>query len=609
MDDINFLIKQSYLPSAGDLRLFQREMQEFASGALNKRIALLSAPTGAGKTFGFKKMILDGFIMIILPNNLLSNEVYDDFKKEKVDIALLNSQSLNESLQKYKDEGFEDITKDKVIESIITGKKIVITNPELFYYIILNKYKYSTKSDSLSDLIKDGLRLIVIDEVHVYSRDQINIILGILKLINPNIKIMFSTATLPNFFKDLIKFLFDERNVIEINATREYIKSNDNKILQGPLNITIPKEHDINDFIKDKISLLKTGFWFIIADSIRNIQSIYNLLIKSMDKNEIRMISAYHDPTYSSYKEMLKSQQFRIIIGSNIIEQGINPPSYFSNYIIEPGLDIKNFIQRIGRIGRNSDEMSSVYIIFKNSISNTENIKNINTITDLFSFIEKKLPEKNVSYSPKYIGTYSALISQVFSHNLRKVIHENINNDKDGWGFSSWYYKTESVVKFIQNIESDKKIYFATKKQIPEIKSIIEWWKLYYESLNTFIPTNEKIKGFDVDDKVKFSYDYIWTRKNKVILNEDNGIVIVKGFNDKTDYEFNVYVKGIPFNGMTLQFKQISPYNARTFIIEKIQEYIKNSYVEQEYRNFLESLKDIIMATADYERLNIEVID
>ncbi|ARD84825.1 CRISPR-associated helicase Cas3 [Ferroplasma acidiphilum] len=609
--DIIFSINESYLSSSGTLHPFQERMKEFADYSNKKRVALLSAPTGSGKTFGFKNMVVDGFIMILLPNNLLSEDVYQDFNNVPIGVSLLNAKSVNQLLDKHKKEGFQDITKDKVIEELLSGSKICISNPEFFYYLILNKYKYYKLNDSLTDLLKDGLRLIIVDEVHVYSRDQINIILAILKLINNNIKIMFSSATIPNYFKNLVGLLFDEKNVLEISAEREYKKSPDNSILQGQLNVTIPAIYNITDFIKDRIGLLKNGYWFIIADSIRNIQSIYNVLAaSSINKDEIGMISAYHDSGYLLYKEIFKNRKLRIIIGSNIIEQGVNPPRYFNNYVIEPGIDIKNFIQRVGRIGRNSTDSSNLYIIFKNPIGNVNDIGKINTIDDLFDFAAKKLPPKNLKYSARYIGVYASLISQYFSYKLQIVINDNINKDRDGAGFFSQYYRTRNTLEFIKKMQSDTKLYYNAIREVPEIKKIISWWEQYYTSITSFIPDTRKVEGFDIEEKVKFQYDYIWARKNKIIINENNGVILVKGFNDRPDYDFNVSVSGLPFYSQSVPFRDVSPYKARGYIIDKMRQCIGDTTSDiAEYQSFIESLKDIIMATADYERLSMEVED
>jgi CRISPR-associated endonuclease/helicase Cas3 len=618
MDDIKFSIKESYISTEENSLQFQKQMEEFSRGYSNKRIAILSAPTGAGKTTGFKRMETDGYIFILLPNNLLSWEVYKDFSKDH-DVVLLNRYSMDQKKQEYIEKKF-NVDDDKIIWSMVTGKKIVISNPELFYYIILNKYKYSKRSDAFSDFIRSGLRAIIIDEIHVYSNDQINILLGILKLIHKDIKLMFSSATIPNYFKELINFLFDEKNVLEIKAEREYKQSSNNRVLQGKINCTIVQDETVI-FIKNNIDIMKNGYWFIIADSIRNIQNIYNILNKYINTDEIGIISAFHDPGYNVYKEISENQKRRIIIGSNIIEQGINPPKYFKNFIIEPGMDIKNFIQRIGRIGRNNNQESNLYIIFKSEISNSELPEKEYSIEELYDFVEKKLPEKREYHFPKYIGVYSALISSWFSKNLGRIIDENINRDRDGNGFYNGFYSAKHLLEKFEKINEDEHILYKYKRQIRNIKSILKWWNCYYyPSITSFIPPNNKaIFKFDNDKKFSsdsinsnnFSYDALWIRKNTNTEISENGIITIKYFRNKPEYDFNVYASGIPFNPnpIEINYSQISPYKARSYIIENLKDIDENSCSCDECKNFLQNLKDVVYATAGYERLSIKEDD
>lgn len=321
MSGINFTICESYIKNSGELKEFQISMRDFANG--DKEIGVLSAPTGAGKTYGFKTMIQnERFIIILLPNNLLAHEVCEDFLKSGISTVLLNSEKVTEKVEEMVRKGFE-ATRDKAILSMITNKKIVVTNPELFYYIILNKYKLNPKTDSLSDFIVAGLKMIVIDEVHIYSRDQINILLGIMKLFHKEIKILFSSATIPGFFDVAIKKLFGEENIREITVDREYVKNSSNSILQGKINVFIPNFNSTASFIEENHNIMNTGYWFIIADSIRNMQSIYDVIKKHYSPNEIGLISAYHDPEYTTYHKIFEDEKYRIVIGSNIVEQGI----------------------------------------------------------------------------------------------------------------------------------------------------------------------------------------------------------------------------------------------------------------------------------------------
>lgn len=606
MSGINFTICESYIKNSGELKEFQISMRDFANG--DKEIGVLSAPTGAGKTYGFKTMIEDErFIIILLPNNLLAHEVCEDFLKSGISTVLLNSEKVTEKVEEMVRKGFE-ATRDKAILSMITNKKIVVTNPELFYYIILNKYKLNPKTDSLSDFIVAGLKMIVIDEVHIYSRDQINILLGIMKLFHKEIKILFSSATIPGFFDVAIKKLFGEENIREITVDREYVKNSSNSILQGKINVFIPNFNSTASFIEENHNIMNTGYWFIIADSIRNMQSIYDVIKKHYSPNEIGLISAYHDPEYTTYHKIFEDEKYRIVIGSNIVEQGINPPKYFSNFIVEPGMDIKNFIQRVGRIGRNSEKINNLYVIFKNKDVNVQSFYNGMTIEEFYKIMKKKLPESITGYRPGYIGIYSALIANKLSYNLKETITTNINIDRDGQGYTQSFNRATKTIGLINKIRNDKNLFYELKKDIREVKSILEWWDYYYDSIVNFIPVSEKFNGFDSMEKRKFSYDYIWILKNKNIEYKDNSIIIVKGFNEKVDYDFDVCVEGIPFNKRQVKYKDVAPYRARKLIIKKMEEYSDFQDSKGNAKMISEGLKDIVIATSDYSRLKLEVI-
>jgi len=597
--EIQFKLKPTYIN-----RDFQKKMENFAKN--DKEVAILNAPTGAGKTYGFKKMVSEGFILILLPNNLLSEEVYQTFKDE--DISILNSNSINNTINNYKNRGFKEFTKDDAIKNIITNKKIIISNPEIFYYIILNNYKKNSKnSDSITDFIINGLRIIIVDEVHIYTRDQISILLAVLKLLNKNLKIMFSSATIPTCLKNLIIDLFGKCNTEIIDVERSYEYNGDNILLQGPISILIPDNHDTVNFIKNNIDRLKSGYWFIIADTIRNIDSIFNVLKSFINTNEIALVDAFHDPEYKTYMNIFEHGA-RIVIGSNIIEQGINPPKKFNNFIIEPGLDEKNFIQRFGRIGRNINDTSNLIIMFKSDIGNKDHLTRIDNFENFINFISKKLPEKEIIFNSGYIGVYAALIADKFSFNLNKTIKENFLKEEEGTYFSKSFNNTKRTLKIIEKIIEDHSMFNKIREDIPDLKNILKWWNKYYETIFRFIPNADKGVGTDITYNEQFSYDDIWIHKNKNIISKKNGYYTVKGYNESPNYNFDVMVSGIPVDDREMEYKEVSPYKARKLILKNMNLNF-NVDCDGESRELMDGIKDIIRATADYERLHLEVKD
>ncbi len=598
---IKIKLRPSYIKSGQKLKEFQNKIIDF--GKSDKEVAILNAPTGAGKTYAFKEIELNGFILLLLPNNLLSNEVYNNFSSD-TNVGLINSSSLNEYILNKKNEGFYNITKDRAINYIANGKKVIISNPEIFYYIILNKYKNGGHGDSLTDFIINGLKMVIIDEVHIYTRDQTKILFSILKLLNKNIKKLFSSATIPESTKELIYKLFDKNSIEFIDVEREYKRSNDNIILQGPVSVLIPDESETSEYIKNNAENMKSGYWFIICDSIRNIDKVNNQLIKSGIKSgDIEIISAYHDPEYTGYKKIYDNGA-RIIIGSNIIEQGINPPMKYNNFIIEPGMDIKNFIQRFGRIGRNREEESNAIIVFKSEIGKSKLYENIDNFGNFIEEIEKKLPEKDDILKAEYIGVYAALISDNFSFDLSRLIKENILSEEAGTEFSKWFFRTKITLSKLKDLQKDRKLFNNIRSKIRDLKNIMDWWNEYYNSIMEFIPDSIKVEGIDITDKHRFSYDYIWIRKNKNIVENKDCLLIVSDFKEKSYYDFDVSVEGIPFEKFKLPYKDVSPYKARSLILKRLKDEFDSYYdLDGNAKALIEGLKDIVYATADYERL------
>ncbi|MGC8726182.1 MAG: DEAD/DEAH box helicase [Thermoplasmata archaeon] len=601
-------LRPSYIEGMGNYRKFQEDMKGILNQ--NKRVVILDAPTGSGKTFAFSKLANDmQTTIIVLPNNLLGKEVYDSLNSSNPnEVVFLNAKNVRECVLSYKSKGFS-MTKAKAIELLISGKKYVVTNPTIMYYIILNYYT-SNKEDMISTLIKNNLSLIIYDEIHIYTRDQIAMILSMCLLFPEKIKILFSSATIQENFKNLVNEIFGKDNVETIKVPRMHNNNNEkNVLIQGPINVTI-FQGEITDFIKENIDLIKNGKWFIIADSIKNMHMAKKeLLNNNFSINEISMISAYDDPSYEEYEKIRKKEieNKKIIIGSNIVEQGINPPNYFTNYIIEPGVYLNNFIQRTGRIGRGQNNESNLYIIVNSHIDTIPD--NIENIDDLYSFF-KNFNFKNDYYIDAFsVGCYLGILLCKLSFNARKVIIKNI------------YKKTTLDIKAglscsikIDVLFSDKKWIGTQFKYIREIKEMSEWWITYKESFYKFIPEEDKISILDIGDQdgfgnVNTEYSKIWLKRNKEIISDsDPKFWVVKDFNKEPNNNFSVSVYGIPFSKSYLPYKFGDIYfNAKDEIIKNCEEKIKYIGISKEQKEFLNYLAKFIKSTASIERLKVDI--
>ena len=616
----------TYLKDTGSERDFQKEMEAFAIEK-NHKICILDAPTAAGKTHGFKLMSQrEGFTIIVLPNNLLAREVFKKFK-EDTSVALLTGPEIEKVMLEQKKAGFLDFTKRRAVGQIINNNKIIITNPTVFYSIILNFYffkrknnedknRHNFKGDHLSQLISQGLRMIIFDEFHVYSRDQKNVIFAIIATFRQDIKIMFASATLPPSLVEFCHELFGKETVKYIGVKREYIKTEYSKVIQGPIVLKICSGIGISEFIEAYHSELNEGNWFIIADSIRNMDRIFKTLKKFFNENEIAMVSAYHDPKYEAYTDLnFGSVRRRFVIGSSVIEQGINPPENYNNFILEPGLGIDNLMQRMGRVGRGVDTLSKVYVIIKSKINEWPEITKID---DFYLFFQKfyRNNQEN-SFIKRFIGAYIGAIVDNLSFGLKNIILQNMKSQEELKSLLPFIYAYLNISRILSSTNSS--LFNTWRRSLRNIENISLWWKDYSESIKRFIPFQKQTELLDITLETENNgfiteYNDIWLRRNKEIIRKESGLLIIGEFLDSLNNNFQVEVNGIPFNSKTrMRYDEISPYRAR-YGIKKAYDEWENQYSynissTQETKRFFDDIKMIIDATADFERLRIDTVD
>ena len=606
---INYEIPQSYIDSDGNIRKFQLEMKRFVEND-RKRTAVLSAPTGAGKTHGFRLIGTKGnTIIIIFPNNLLANETFNAFSNPEVnDVALLNAYSINKVMREKRNMGFHDFTQRKAIGLILENKKFIMTNPTVFYNLLTNQYSQQAKEDMLSGLMKNNLSTVIFDEFHVYSRDQASMILASTLLLRNDVKMIFASATLPDYLPSLLKEMYGDDQYCEIKVERLTEKKKDSELLQGKLNLHIFRGTAI-DFIRDNSKIFDIGRWFLILDSIRNIQGTYHELTSRIPKSDILMISAYHDPSYEAYSKVKNGMiNKRIIIGSNVVEQGINPPGEYTNFLIEPGYSSESLIQRSGRIGRGSFLVNELYIAIQSNVEGFP--QHVETIDEFFNFISNFKFRKEHPPWINSIGTYLWFILDRLTGNAKEAVLENLKSRQVSSSLLAACFSTKNVDRSL----GDRTWISKNIHQLSELGEISDWWKDYKASIYKFIPSQNEVQVLDTSEDFIESggfmteYSELWLRKNKEIVENKDGIMIVKDFLNRPDFDFTVYVSGLPFSSrVKMRYGDIY-FDSKKEIIRRFKLFYNNYFdLPEELKESIESLGRCILATAGPERLKLEL--
>ncbi|AAT42590.1 type I-D CRISPR-associated helicase Cas3' [Picrophilus oshimae] len=573
MNCINYNIKASYIDTKNGKRRFQEEMEKFIKDREHS-IMVLKAPTGSGKTYGFYNLNEKNNVLMVMPNNVLVEQVYNDLIKQNKNCKKLTADDLDSI------ENDKNIDRRRAFNLLINPDEnsFVITNPEILLRLVINKYTTSDKIDEIALLKENGFNLIIIDEFHVYNTQQLKELSAIIYILNKSFKILLASAT-PNYaiIKPLESIL--KNKIIKYDVKRQDSGSD---VIQGPINLKICLNMDIKDFINLNKDIIMNGRWLFILDKIISIEDVYNELLKcKISPDDISLFDSYHND---------KNWNRRIILSSNILEQGINIPE-IENVVIEPGRSAVNIEQRLGRVGRGRRDESNAYIILNNISENNFNcdIKDYDSLMDKFYSIFENNDSEFGSYS---LGVQIAKISESFTYLMRHQIYMEFIKDYDEI--------KHGYLDFVQinNVIKNKKIFNNHRANI----TMEKWWNKYKETMETFINADKKIKIRDqtiYGKDFETEYSQIWLARFKEVTGN-----IARGTRIKPQ-KICLKVLGMPFSsdGFFIPYSEL--YNARKKIIELADTEIKQHEYDFINNDIARKLKYIIYSTADPGRLTI----
>jgi len=603
-------------------RDFQDRISEFLKDdQRKKKILVVDAPTGAGKTHAFKSLKdSSGITFLVLPNNFLIEEKYVEFAQNDMIgstyIAKLSRAVIDQTIE---NQGLKyNGNQESVLEAIDfilsnSSLKLIITNPSILFLILYNHYwnKIHKKGSHLSELIVKGLINLIFDEIHIYTKDQRNRILAINALLNENVKFGYSSATIPKDLLPTLNRVFGENSVEYVRA-KTSSKNDSVSLLRGPVLVEL--------FDVDPLSLpesivenLRENKWIIILNKIKTINSFYKRLREDgkIASSDIKLLSGYHERSRTSIKEFTEGK-YRIMITSNIIEQGINPPKDYVNFIIEPGIYYYNFIQRIGRVGRGIDSTTRVIIPIGN-VSIPQSLEEFNDFNQVVEEISKLLKREDESEIPliglgHYIG--SLISSSRFDYDHRKKFKQIVGNLSGASEILKGIEYFEIIENFINKM-NPKDCRGFTNSKIDSIKS---WWKSYNYTFQNFIKSeelmqvvDESLKEAGISDFVT-SYSEIWIHKNKDILGKVGNANIVGEDRNEEFKEFPVILKNIPFSERRDIFKNVE-WNERRLILEGLQSYEDKFRSCPNGKGIFELIKWFLVSTAWPDRILIKVDD
>ena len=395
-------VDEVHLPVVRDsdenLRSFQKEFLDCAKNT-NANVIQLNAPTGAGKTLCFEKLMRDekGDIhktLLIYPTNALIKSQLDRFKSNK-----FHAQNISSKILTKKGEG-----RSRELYGLLSRYDIILTNPDIFQAIIGHMYKNLT-----GDLIQafSFFEYIVYDEFHTYREFELSGILNQIGLFlnMSSCKVILSSATPKDEIIELLNLArigTDRHKPIVEKVDANPCSNNEGVVIRHKTKVEF-YQGKIIDHIEQVVEILNEAVKSIetneprilfIFDTVRDCNRFYSRLF-----NEYPNLYKYsekdngYDTTQEGYAQDLTKP---ILISTNKSEVGLDYP--IKLLFMEDGFSIDSFIQRFGRAARREPAECFIYtkkeanpLFSEETIEYEKFLENMKHITKEYNIQTKKV--------------------------------------------------------------------------------------------------------------------------------------------------------------------------------------------------------------------------
>ena len=339
-------------PSA---RAFQNRVVEWVHEG-EEPIAVLRAPTGAGKTATFHELIETRDVpLLVYPTNALLRQQRHRFAEDDLDVAVLNSETLSghgtdrvEGLISYFDEYKAD-------------HDAVVTNPDILQAAIQDLY-----GGGRAMRIFDWIDAIVYDEFHFYGSLAASGLLLQTKILterHPDQKVLLASAT-PN--EDFVEFVRDQMGIDICDIDASYASDGDQfrypvEVVRHEENRLWDRHEAIAESLSDELS------------EVDNYQDPHAVLVF----NSVRRSNDFHQFLADEYPDVFEhtakdngfdtdDERVNLDEGDFYVLNTTSKGEVGLDYDIRT-LHMENpgragpFLQRFGRAGRDSEATVHVY--------------------------------------------------------------------------------------------------------------------------------------------------------------------------------------------------------------------------------------------------------
>lgn len=336
-------------------RAFQNRVVEWVHEG-DDPVAVLRAPTGAGKTATFHDLIETSSLpLLVYPTNALMRQQRNRFEDERVDVGVLNA----DTLSGHGNERTENLL--GFFDTYENDHDVILTNPDILQATIQDMYQ-----GGKAMRIFEWIDAIVYDEFHFYDALAASGLLLQIKIIEERKrapKVLLASAT-PN--EDFVDFVRERIGIDVHDIDAQYVDNGDQ--FRRPVEVIRHEERRVLDR-RDEI-----------AESLREeIESVgeYDEPHAVVVFNSVRQSNDFHQYLAEEYPRVYEHAEKDNGFDTNDETANLDDESF---YVLnttskgEVGLDydiqtlhMENpgragaFLQRFGRAGRESKATVHVY--------------------------------------------------------------------------------------------------------------------------------------------------------------------------------------------------------------------------------------------------------
>lgn len=435
-----------------------REFQEKLTNLSGHGIAI--APTGSGKTEGatswaLSNRTMNGKILYVLPNQVLTNSIYERLKKyfgeEKV--GLLHSGALlyqilsrgeTDESEQYDAKELLPTDDEKASHTLnrMMFRPIMVTTVD---QLLMTAFNGNKRWSVIMGEVMGGA--IIFDEVHAYDGHMLALLERVVRELRHYSKMLFMSATMPKNLIDFIsqllvidgkKHIVTDKTLLQ-QARNTYVPVTDNKGKFKPL---MQKEKLSKEALEDVKGFISRGKRVaIICNTVKPAQAAYSQLKNNKnlaDKTIMCLHSRFiakdrRNKEKKLEKDKTKSRKDQswpqVLVTTQVIECGMDIDY---DVLFTEGAPLEAIIQRAGRVNRERNADKGEVRIFKqdetsqkfyppeiteialNILKEKANSNPEITEEELINMIEDVYQDRNFANDPRFLNTRRLLDEVIY---------------------------------------------------------------------------------------------------------------------------------------------------------------------------------------------------